>query len=144
MNASSIKNNGDYGISLFLFGLQYPRPSNLNTALAVDYLIKFSINRLETIAKSRKSKNLLNATKIALFAKNFANVPFIFVQIRHFSHLPNRYMPEYSLITIWKIFANDCRKITKREVCEKERLGAVAKRLIINPVSTRQKGNLRK
>ena len=51
----------------------------LNTALAVDYLIKFSINRLETIAKSRKSKNLLSATKIALFAKNFANVPLLFV-----------------------------------------------------------------
>ena len=53
-------------------------------------------------------------------------------------------MPEYSLITIWKIFANDCRKITKREVCEKEGLGAVAKRLIINPVSARQKEYLRK
>ena len=90
-------------------------------------MIKFSINRLETIAKSRKSKNLLNATKIALFAKNFANLPLLFVQIRHFLHLPNRYMPEYSLITIWKIFANDCRKITKREVCEKEGLGAFAK-----------------
>ena len=53
-------------------------------------------------------------------------------------------MPEYSLITIWKIFANDCRKITKRVVCEKERLGAVAKQLKINPVSARQKENLRK
>ena len=72
----------------------------LNTALAVDYLIKFSINRLETIAKSRKSKNLLNATKITLFAKNFANVLLLFVQIRHFSHPSNRYMPEYGFITI--------------------------------------------
>ena len=51
----------------------------LNTALAVDYLIKFSINRLETIAKSRKSKNLLNATKIDPVAKNYANVPILFV-----------------------------------------------------------------
>ena len=74
--------------------------TSLNTALAVDYLIKFSINRLETIAKSRKSKNLLNATKIALFAKNFANLPLLFVQIRHFLHLPNRYIPEYGFITI--------------------------------------------
>ena len=72
----------------------------LNTALAVDYLIKFSINRLETIAKSRKSKNLLSATKIALFAKNFANVPLLFVQIRHFLYPSNRYMPEYGFITI--------------------------------------------
>lgn len=69
----------------------------LNTALAVDYLIKFSINRLETTAKSRMSKNLLSAKKIALFAKNFANVPYVFVQIRHFSYLSNRYMLEYGL-----------------------------------------------
>ena len=116
----------------------------LNTALAVDYLIKFSINRLETTAKSRMSKNLLSATKIALFTKIFANVPFIFVQIRHFPYLSNSYMLEYSLITIRKIFANDCRKITEREVCEKEGLGAFTKRLKINPVSARQKGNLRK
>ena len=74
--------------------------TRLNTALAVDYLIKFSINRLETTAKSRKSKNLLSATKIALFAKNFANVPLLFVQIRHFLYPSNRYMPEYGFITI--------------------------------------------
>ena len=54
MNASSIKNNGDYGISLFLFGLQYPRPSNLNTALAVDYLI---------MVKSVLSRNLMRLSQ---------------------------------------------------------------------------------
>ena len=91
---------------------------SLNTALAVDYLIKFSINRLETTAKSRMSKNLLSATKIALFAKIFANVPFLFVQIRHFSYLSNRYMLEYVLITIRKIFENECLRRAQTAICE--------------------------
>ena len=91
---------------------------SLNTALAVDYLIKFSINRLETTAKSRMSKNLLSTTKIALFAKIFANVPFIFVQIRHFSYLSNRYILEYRLITIRKIFENEGLRRAQTAICE--------------------------
>ena len=50
----------------------------LNTASAVDNLIKFILNTLEIAAQKQYVKGLLNVTKIAIFERIFANVWFLF------------------------------------------------------------------